>query len=406
MEVSIYKRNLYDKQIAPWIGKGVIKVITGMRRVGKSSLLRQVMEGRMAAGVPGECLHWIDKESVDFDHIVNYKDLAEHLGRTGAKRPAAGGMRYLFIDEVQEIEGWERAVTSLLKAGGWDIYLTGSNAHMLSSELATLLAGRYVEIAVYPLSLPEFLHFNGKSADQAREMFPLYLRYGGFPALHQFMENEDTIFHYINSLYDTIVLKDIVSRHELRNVPLFQNISRFVFDNIGNTFSAKRVADYLKSQRLRVSVDTVQNYLGYLTETFALHRVRRYDIKGKRHLEIADKYYLGDIGLRNALLGCRESAINSLLENLVFLELKRRGFRVDIGKIGDAEIDFIATNETGIHYWQVCYLLASEQTKEREFGALARVPDNYPKTVLSMDPISPGEQSGIAWMSITDFLMA
>lgn len=405
MKNIIYKRNFYQRQITPWIDKSVIKVLTGMRRVGKSCLLRQVMDEREAAGIPKGNLIWIDKESVDFDFIETYKHLIEHLEGLRISSPFVEGMKYLFIDEVQEITGWERAVTSLLKDGDWDIYLTGSNAHMLSSELATLLSGRYVEIAVYPLSLPEFLRFNGLEKDRVREILPLYLRHGGFPALHQFQGNETTVYQYINSLYDTIVLKDIVSRHELRNVPLFQQISRFVFDNIGNPFSAKRVADYLKSQRLKVTVDTVQNYLGYLTETFALYQVRRYDIKGRRHLEIYDKYYLGDIGLRNAQLGYRNDAISGLLENLVFLELRRRGHRVDIGKIGDAEVDFVASSENGVHYWQVCYLLASEETLDREFGALARIPDNHPKTVLSLDPVSPGNRNGISWISIIDFLM-
>lgn len=196
-----------------------------------------------------------------------------------------------------------------------------------------MLSGRYIEIPVYALSLPEFLQFNQKDAADVQKLFPVYLRYGGFPAIHQFVQNEDTVYQYINSLYDTIVLKDIVNRHEIRNVPLFQSISRFVFDNIGNTFSAKKVADYLKSQRLRISVDTVQKYLGFLTETYALNRVQRYDIKGKRNLEIHEKYYLGDIGLRNAVLGYRESAINGLLENLVFLELKRRGYFCHLRRI-------------------------------------------------------------------------
>lgn len=402
MENSIYNRKLYKDHLSPWIDKSVIKVITGMRRVGKSCLLKQLIEQLQARGVPKARIHLIDKESIAFDDIANYKDLVSYLKPRIAR---SKGRQYLLIDEVQEIKQWEKAVNSYLKDGNWDVYLTGSNAHMLSSELATLLSGRYVEIPVHPLSLPEFLQFNEKQASEAEKLFQTYLRYGGFPAIHQFIENEDTIYQYINSLYDTIILKDIVNRHEIRNVPLFQNISRFVFDNIGNTFSAKRVADYLKSQRLNISVDTVQKYLGYLTETYALQRVQRYDIKGKRNLEIHEKYYLGDIGLRNAVLGYRESAINGLLENLVYLELKRRGYRVAIGKLGNAEIDFIATREQEKRYIQVCYLLASDETVQREFGALEAVPDNYPKTVLSMDSIGPDNRDGIHWQNLIRFLM-
>jgi predicted AAA+ superfamily ATPase len=401
-ENFVYNRNLYESHLSPWVDKPVIKIITGMRRVGKSCLLQRLMGTLRARRVPQKRIHLIDKESVEFDAISTYRDLVAHL-----KEQSAGsrGRHYLLIDEVQEIEQWERAVNSYLKEGNWDIYLTGSNAHMLSSELATLLSGRYVEVPVYSLSLPEFLQFNQKDAGEVQAMFPAYLRYGGFPAIHRFVQSELTVYQYINSLYDTIILKDIVNRHEIRNVPLFQNISRFVFDNIGNTFSANKVADYLKSQRLSISVDTVQKYLGYLTETYALNRVQRYDIKGKRNLEIYEKYYLGDIGLRNAVLGYRESAINGLLENLVFLELKRRGYRVSIGKLGDVEIDFIATREKEKQYFQVCYLLASEETIQREFGALEALPDNYPKTVLSMDMIGPDNREGIRWKNIIGFLM-
>ena len=398
----IYKRSLYEKHLEPWIDKPVIKIITGMRRVGKSCLLKQMMDQLHSLKVPENCIHLIDKESVECDEIVNYKDLVHFLkGRI----QNVTEQQYLLIDEVQEIEQWEKAINSYLKEGNWDIYLTGSNAHMLSSELATLLSGRYVEIPVYSLSLPEFLQFNQKTAAEVQQMFSVYLKYGGFPAIPQFLSNEDTVYQYINSLYDTIVLKDIVNRHAIRNVPLFQKISSFVFDNMGNTFSAKKVADYLKSQRLSITVDTVQSYLSYLTETFALHRVQRYDIKGKRNLEIYEKYYLGDIGLRNAVLGYRESAINGLLENLVFLELRRRGYQVSIGKWGNAEIDFIATREKEKQYFQVCYLLASEETIQREFGVLAAVPDNYPKTVLSMDVIGPENKEGIRWQNLIEFLM-
>ena len=399
---NFHNRNLYEAHLHPWIDKPIIKVITGMRRVGKSCLLQQLIKHLHSRKVPQKRIHLIDKESVDFDEIVTYKDLVAYFkDRTSGGK----GKQYLLIDEVQEIEQWEKAVNSYLKDGNWDIYLTGSNAHMLSSELATLLAGRYVEIPVYGLSLPEFIQFNQHDPAAVEQSFRTYLRYGGFPAIHQFIRSEDTVYQYINSLYDTIILKDIVNRHKIRNVPLFQNISRFVFDNIGNTFSAKKVADYLKSQRLSITVDTVQKYLGYLTETYALNRVQRYDIKGKRNLEIHEKYYLGDIGLRNAVLGYRESAINGLLENLVYLELKRRGYKVAIGKLGDAEIDFIATREQDKQYIQVCYLLASEATIQREFGVLAALPDNYPKTVLSMDPIGPNNREGIKWQNVIDFLM-
>ena len=401
-ETFLHRRQLYDKHFAPWIDKPVIKVITGMRRVGKSSLLRLLKQTLRERRVSEKQIVLIDKESVDFDFIEDYRDLAGFLKKQVG---SAKARHYLLIDEVQEIAQWERAVNSAFKEGRWDIYLTGSNARMLSSELTTLLAGRYVEIPVYPLSLVEFLEFRGLKRADTQSAFVEYLRYGGLPALHQFSLSEDTVFQYINSVYDTIVLKDVVNRHEVRNVPLFQNISRFVFDNIGNAFSAKKVADYLKSQRLTITVETVQKYLGYLTETYALHRVPRFDIKGKRHLEVSEKFYLGDIGLRNAVLGYREEAINGLLENLVFLELKRRGYQVSVGKLNGYEIDFIASRKKERIYVQVAYLIASQKTMEREFGVLEKIPDHFPKLVLSMDQVQRDTRTGILHQNLVEFLM-
>jgi hypothetical protein len=401
-ENFLYKRNLYDAHLKPWIGKPLIKVLTGMRRVGKSCLLRQIIGTLAAEGMQARDIILIDKDSLDFDGIRDYRQLADYVRGQAA---AGHRRRCLLIDEVQEIDQWEKAINSMFKEGTWDIYLTGSNASLLSSELATLLSGRYVEIPVYPLSLPEFLQFRELPVTAAAEAFPEYLRHGGFPAIHRYSLSGDTASQYIQSLFATIVLKDIASRHEVRNIPLFENICRFVFDQVGSPFSAKKVADFLKSQRLSISVDTVQRYLGFLTATYALYRVPRFDIKGKRHLEISEKFYVGDIGLRNALLGYRATSIQALLENLVFLELKRRGYSVSVGKLGDAEIDFVASKGDAKQYLQVCYLLASEATAEREFGVLRKLDDNYPKMVLSMDPVEMPGRDGIVWRHIVDFLL-
>ena len=399
----MYTRNIYLNKIRPFLGKPVIKVITGMRRVGKSCLLRQVIDLLQEDGVSPERILRIDKESLDFEHIKTYDDLNRTAlaAFSGKEAPC-----YLVVDEVQEIEEWERAIISLAARGDIDILISGSNAHLLSSELATLISGRYIEIPVYSLGFAEHLQFSEQNHTHRQEEFSNFLRMGGMPATYHFERDEELIHQYIGSVYNTILLKDIVKRHAIRNVSLLENIARYLFDNIGNTMSAKRIADYLKAQRLRVGVDTVQNYLGYFTEALLAHKALRYDMKGKRHLELHEKYYLNDIGIRHALLGYREADIGGILENIVFLELKRRGYSVSVGKLGDREVDFIATRQNEKIYIQVAYLLASPETIEREFGVLKSIPDNYPKYVLSLDTLFGENFDGIQRINLIDFLLS
>lgn len=399
----MYTRNIYLNKIRPFLGKPVIKVITGMRRVGKSCLLRQVIDLLQEDGISPERILRIDKESLDFEHIKTYDDLNRTAlaAFSGKEAPC-----YLVVDEVQEIEEWERAIISLAARGDIDILISGSNAHLLSSELATLISGRYIEIPVYSLGFAEHLQFSEQNHTHRQEEFSNFLRMGGMPATYHFERDEELIHQYIGSVYNTILLKDIVKRHAIRNVSLLENIARYLFDNIGNTMSAKRIADYLKAQRLRVGVDTVQNYLGYFTEALLAHKALRYDMKGKRHLELHEKYYLNDIGIRHALLGYREADIGGILENIVFLELKRRGYSVSVGKLGDREVDFIATRQNEKIYIQVAYLLASPETIEREFGVLKSIPDNYPKYVLSLDTLFGENFDGIQRINLIDFLLS
>ena len=374
-----------------------------MRRVGKSCLLRQVIDLLQEDGVSPERILRIDKESLDFEHIKTYDDLNRTAlaAFSGKEAPC-----YLVVDEVQEIEEWERAIISLAARGDIDILISGSNAHLLSSELATLISGRYIEIPVYSLGFAEHLQFSEQNHTHRQEEFSNFLRMGGMPATYHFERDEELIHQYIGSVYNTILLKDIVKRHAIRNVSLLENIARYLFDNTGNTMSAKRIADYLKAQRLRVGVDTVHNYLGYFTEALLAHKVLRYDMKGKRHLELHEKYYLNDIGIRHALLGYREADIGGILENIVFLELKRRGYSVSVGKLGDREVDFIATRQNEKIYIQVAYLLASPETIEREFGVLKSIPDNYPKYVLSLDTLFGENFDGIQRINLIDFLLS
>jgi len=387
----------------PFVDKPVIKVITGMRRIGKSCFLRQIIDFIGQKNVGSDQILYINKELLEFDDICDYRALNK---RVLGHFEGVSGPKYLFIDEVQEIEGWERAVVSLLAQGLIDIYITGSNAHLFSSDLATLVSGRYIELPMYSLSLVEFLDFRDKKRTDANAEFQLYLRLGGFPGIHHFGLQDDTVFQYINALYSTIVLKDIVKRYEVRNVRLLEDLTRYVFDNAGAIFSARSIAAYLKSQRLKVGVETIQKYLGYLISSYMIYRVPRYDIKGKRLLEIQEKYYLGNLGLRHALLGYREADISGLLENVVFLELKRRGYTVSLGKFGNREVDFIAEKDNTKLYVQVTYLLSSPETVEREFSVLAAIKDNYPKYVLSLDPVWGQDYQGIQRVHLIDFLMS
>ncbi len=398
----MYRRNYYLDLIRPFVDKPLIKVITGMRRVGKSYFLRQLIDEFKASGIPESNIHFIDKESLDFDFIKTYTDLNDSVLQALS---GASGPKYLFVDEVQEIREWEKAITSLAKREDVDIYITGSNAHLFSRELATLLSGRYVEFQIYPLSFNEFLQFRDEKQQGVEKEFENYVRFGGLPAIHHLDLNDETVFQYIESIYYTILLKDIVRRHEIRNVPLLENITAFLFANVGNLVTAKRITDYLKSQKISVGVETVQNYLSYFLHPFTAYKVSRFDIKGKRLLEINDKYYLGDVGLRHSILGFRESDISGILENIVFLELKRRGYKVTIGKFDTREVDFIAQKENEKMYVQVCYLLGSDETIRREFEPLAEIQDNYPKTVLSMDRVFGRDLEGIQRMNIIDFLL-
>lgn len=396
-------RHLYLNKISPYINKPVIKVITGMRRVGKSYFVRQIIDKIASQNVAEGQIIYINKELLEYDFIKTYQDLHQYVTN---KFSQVAGRKYLFIDEIQEILEWERAVASLFAREDIDIYITGSNAQLFSSELATLISGRYIEFPIYPLNFQEFLQFRGDNKEDANQEFLKYLKFGGFPAIHHFILNEELIYQYINSLYNTIVLKDIIKRNNVRNVDLLENIIRYAFDNIGNIFSARKVAEYLKAQKLQIGIETVQSYLTYLMSAFLLYKVPRYDIKGKRLLEIHEKYFLGEIGLRHALLGYREGDIAGLLENIVFLELKCRGYKVFIGKLNNQEVDFIAEKEHEKFYIQVTYLLSSKEAIEREFSVLQSIPDNYPKYVISMDTAFGEDFEGIKRLNMIDFLLS
>lgn len=409
--MKIVKRKSYLQRISGFINKPVIKVITGMRRAGKSFFLQQIIQDLQEAGVKENQILFIDKDSLDFDHIKDYKDLNHFVqGAFTTKKK-----KYLFIDEVQEIEEWQKAVVSFFNKDDFDIFITGSNAHMLSSELATRLSGRYIQFPIYTLSFKEFLDdFRKDPSKDVEKEFLNYIKFGGFPAIHNFDLKQENIYPYIASIFDTVVLKDVVAKNEIRNIKLLENIIDFVIENIGSPFSAKSMADYLKSQRLSVGVETIQNYLSYLEAAYIIERASRYDIKGKRCLEINEKYYINDLGIRHARLGFRKDDISDYLENLVFFELKRRGFEVKIGKYSNLEIDFIAEKNQEKLYIQVCYTLYGDkkegksvwQRETEPFLKLLKDGDVNHKILISMDKIFDAGQSQIfRSVNIKEFLL-
>ncbi|MCK4506376.1 MAG: ATP-binding protein [Candidatus Aegiribacteria sp.] len=378
-------------RIEPFLRKPLVKVLTGMRRTGKTSIMRLL--ARRSDIYQNVC--FIDKEDYSFDHIRNYHHLMEEVE---ARIPDDVKSVLLLIDEVQEIEHWEKAVVSLIKWPELDVVVSGSNAALLSGELASLLTGRCIEIEVNTLSYPEYKEFSGNETD-----FQEYLRFGGLPGLHQFSRDPEVFIRYLESVFDSVLLRDIVQRYNIRNVQLLRRICAFVFDNVGNILSAKKIVDFFKSQRISMGLETVLNYLSHMEDAYLIHRVGRYDIKGKRHLELGAKYFVNDLGIRNAFIGYREADISGLLENLVFLELHRRGYRLSIGGTGGYEIDFVAEKSGELEYYQVAYLLASPETVEREFHSLELIKDNYPKTVISMDEMYP-DRNGIKHINLQEFL--
>ncbi len=396
-------RERYIRQISPFIDKPVIKVITGIRRCGKSTFLKLLSKLLTEKGIAARNILIVNKDSLEFDWLFNYQQLVEYVTD---KFNGIDGKKYLFIDEVQEIIGWEKALSGFLTDEIADLYITGSNSRMLSSELATYISGRYVEFRMYTLTFSEFLRFRGvTNRDNMEQEFAIFMKYGGFPGIHHMEYNDEVIGQYISSLYNTILLKDVVERNGLREISLLESISRFTADNCGNITSSKKIADFLRSQRVKGSVDTVQNYLAILSSAYIFHKVHRYDIKGKRLLEIHEKYYSGDIGLKHNLVMYKPEGISGLLENIVFLELLSRGYKVNIGKINDLEIDFIATKNHRPLYIQVAYLLADPKTVEREFVALEKINDSHPKIVISLDKFPEYDRNGIKWQNLIDFLV-
>ncbi len=398
-------RENYMKQILDFMDKPVVKVITGMRRSGKSVIMELAMEEVRRRGAEEKQIFYANFESLKFEELKNYKALY-HAITAAAK--AADGRLYLFIDEIQEVESWEQVINSVRVDCDCDIYITGSNARLLSGELATLLSGRYIEIAVYPLSFGEYLEFamtNGDEVGLGKERhFSNFLRYGGLPGIHEMKWDDAVLSRYLTDLFNSVLLKDVVKRNKIRDIDLLEKVVLYLMDNIGSTFSAKTISDFLKNQGRKLSTETVYTYIKALESAFLIHKVPRFDIKGKRLLETQEKYFVSDLGLRHATVGYRDNDIGGMLENVVFLELLRRGWTVAIGKQGSCEVDFVATKTDERLYVQVCYVLTEDNTK-REFEPLEAIDDNYKKVVISTDSLISFNRNGIRQRNIIEFLL-
>ncbi len=397
------QRKIYMKQLEAFRDQPLIKVITGMRRSGKSTLLTLWAEALAAQGVRPEQIIRINFESMEFDAIRDYRALYQWVKEKMKGLPHV----YLMLDEVQAVAHWEKAVNSLFMEGAADIYLTGSNSSLLSSEISTLLSGRYVEIQVFPLSFKEYLDFLPPEKLKDREnAFLSYVKYGALPIVPFLPQENNTISLFLSGIYHTVLMKDIAERNAVRHPALLDALVHFMADNVGNTISTSKISGYLTSMGRKTSAFTIDNYLRMLEGAFVFHKASRYDLKGKTHLKTQEKYYIADIGLRNALLGFRNTDYGHILENIIYLELLRRGYRVSIGKVGTLEIDFIAEKSDKKTYFQVSATIADEATREREMKPLEAIHDNYEKIVLTMDRSLYTDFNGIRNVNVIDFLLS
>jgi predicted AAA+ superfamily ATPase len=403
--MDIIKRDSYFSQLLSFIDKPQIKIFTGIRRSGKSSFLMLLRNELLLRGVTEDRIIYLNLESMQYSDLDDAKKLYSFI----KQKIKTKNKNYILLDEIQEVKDWEKAVNSFLVDFDADIYLTGSNSHLLSSELATYLAGRYIEIPVYTLSFSEYLqfkkHYSSQNHPDKKTAFLSYLQFGGFPVIHTTNYSKDTAYKVVYDIYSSVILRDTVQRYKIRDVELLERVVKYVFDNIGNSFSGKNVADYFKSQQRKLDINTVYNYLNYLEGAFIVYRIPRYDLKGKEILKTQEKFFVSDTSLIYSVMGYRDRMIAGILENIVMLELKRRGYSVYVGKLDDKEIDFIAEKSGNKVYVQVTYKMENESTISREFEPLIAIKDHYPKYVVSMDDVWKESISGVKHVHITDFLL-
>lgn len=398
------KREAYMSRIRPFIGNDLIKVLTGLRRSGKSVMLELIKDELKAGGVSEKQFISFNFEDMTNSRLCTAAALHDEIKGLISK---IDGKAYLFFDEIQEVSRWETCVTSFRVEFDCDIYITGSNAKLLSGELATYLAGRYVEFVIYPFSFSEFLEMYRQTAPDAakQEAFIKYLTLGGMPYLGVLRYEDEPCRQYLKDVYSSVELKDVIKRNNVRDVDLLERIVDYISVNIGNTFSASSISKYFKGENRVAATETVLNYIKHCTDAFLFYRVRRQDLRGKKLLTVNEKYYLADHGIREAVCGGNMRDINQVLENIVFIELLRRGYKVTVGKEGEREIDFVCEKRGEKLYIQVSYLLAGEETVRREFGVYDSIRDNFPKYVVTLDELDMSS-NGIKHRNVRDFLLA
>ncbi len=398
------ERPLYLDKILPFVDTPFVKILTGVRRCGKSTILKMIIKKLR------------EEKHVDDEQILSYRfDSMEYEDMTTKElyleiksKILQSKKTYLFLDEIQEIEGWEKVVNTLASDFDVDIYITGSNSRMMSSEISTYLTGRYITFHIYTLSFEEYLMFKKSytTLKDLKQEFSQYVRLGGFPATHLQDYSQDEVYTIVKDIYNSTIFSDIVRRNQVKKIDQLERVVKYTFNNIGNTFSAKSISNYFKSEKRTIDNETVYSYLEKLQKAYILHKCSRYDLQGKDILKTQEKFYLADVSLRYSVLGYTVDSVASSLENIVYLELKRRGYDVYIGKIKDKEIDFVATKQNEKIYVQVTQEIKSEKTQKREYEQLLEIRDNYPKYVVMADDFAGGNYEGIKTMNIVDFLLS
>ena len=397
-------RPMYVDKIMAYVDTPFVKVLTGVRRCGKSTILKMIMEKlQTERNIPADRIVSCRYDSMEYEDMTA-KQMYAHL----KEQLSPDGKTYLFLDEVQEIMGWEKVVNSLVSDFDVDLYVTGSNSRMMSSEISTYLTGRYIAFRIFTLSFSEYLMFKEKydTVGNPKTELADYVRLGGFPATHLQKYSQDEIYTIVRDIYNSTIFSDIVKRNQVRKIDQLERVIKYTFQNVGNTFSAKSISDYLKSERRTLDNETVYSYLEKLEKAYLLHRCSRYDLQGKEILKTQEKFYLADNALRYSVLGYNADSVAASLENIVYLELCRRGYTVHIGKTSDGEIDFVATRQNEKIYVQVTQEINSETTEKREYNRLLEIHDNYPKYVLRADEFAGGNYEGIKTMHIADFLLS
>jgi len=396
----VIARNGYLNELIGFKDKHLIKILTGIRRCGKSTLFELYQDYLLKNGVGEEQIISINFEDIDFEELQNYKALYNYL----KDRLIPDKMNYIFLDEIQNVTKYQKAVDSLFIKKNVDLYLTGSNAYLLSGEIATLLSGRYVEIKMLPLSFKEYVSAFSDKTDLSRK-YTNYLTNSSFPYTLEINDDKKRIKEYLDGIYNTVVLKDIMARKKINDVFMLEAVIRFMFDNIGNLCSMKKITDTMTSDGRKISIHTVESYLSGLVDSYILYKVGRYDIKGKQYLKTGEKYYLADIGLRYYLLGSKKADMGHILENIVYLELLRRDYEIYIGKVGNAEVDFIAINDKGIEYYQVALTVRDDATLKRELASLNSILDHNSKYLITLDDDPPTSHNGIHQINAIDWLL-